>query len=63
MICCEIIIFCLSFLKLESLHFTVQIFDGYKKHTKLTKFDNWFFVLGDYDVFKSYKMFDNFTKI
>lgn len=40
-----------SFLKPESLHFIVQTFDDDKKHTKLTKFDNWFFVFGDYDVF------------
>jgi len=40
-----------SFLKPEPLHFTIQIFDDNKKHVKLTKFDNWFFVFGDYDVF------------
>ncbi len=40
-----------SFLKPELLHFTVQIFDDDKKHVKLIKFDNWFFVFGDYDVF------------
>jgi len=40
-----------SFLKPVSLHFIVQTFDGDKKHAKLTKFDNWFFVFGDYDVF------------
>lgn len=42
---------CPSFLKPESLHFIVQILDNNLKHTKLTKFDNWFFVFGDYDVF------------
>ena len=40
-----------SFLKPESLHFIVKTFDGDKKHAKLAKFDNWFFVFGDYDVF------------
>lgn len=40
-----------SFLKPVSLHFIVQTFDDDKKHTKLKKFDNWFFVFGDYDVF------------
>ena len=40
-----------SFLKPELLHFTVQLFDNSRKHIKLTKFDNWFFVFGDYDVF------------
>ena len=40
-----------SFLKPESLHFIVQIFDNNSKHAKLTKFNNWFFVFGDYDVF------------
>ncbi len=40
-----------SFLKPVSLHFIVQTFDGDKRHAKLTKFDNWFFVFGDYDVF------------
>jgi len=40
-----------SFLKPESLHFIVHTFDDNKKHTKLKKFDNWFFVFGDYDVF------------
>ncbi len=40
-----------SFLKPESLHFIVQTFDSDKKHAKLTKFENWFFVFGDYDVF------------
>jgi len=40
-----------SFLKPELLHFIVHTFDDDKKHTKLKKFDNWFFVFGDYDVF------------
>ena len=40
-----------SFLKPESLHFITQIFDENKKHEKLKKFDNWFFVFCDYDVF------------
>ena len=40
-----------SFLKPVSLHFIVQTFNDDKKHTKLKKFDNWFFVFGDYDVF------------
>ena len=40
-----------SFLKPVSLHFIVQIFDNDKKYTRLKKFDNWFFVFGDYDVF------------
>lgn len=40
-----------SFLKPESLHFIVQTFGSHPKHVKLKKFDNWFFVFGDYDVF------------
>jgi N-acetylglutamate synthase-like GNAT family acetyltransferase len=40
-----------SFLKPESLHFIVNTFSDDKKHIKLKKFDNWFFVFGDYDVF------------
>ena len=40
-----------SFLKPVSLHFTVQIFDDDTQHIKLKKFENWFFVFGDYDVF------------
>ena len=40
-----------SFLKPVSLHFIVQTFDNNMQHTKLQKFDNWFFVFGDYDVF------------
>ena len=40
-----------SFLKPVSLHFVVQTFDDDTKHAKLKKFDNWFFVFGDYDVF------------
>ena len=40
-----------SFLKPESLHFIVQTFDDNLKHTKLKRFNNWFFVFGDYDVF------------
>jgi len=40
-----------SFLKPVSLHFTVQIFDCNTQHDKLKKFENWFFVFGDYDIF------------
>ena len=40
-----------SFLKPVSLHFIVQTFDDSVQHTKLKKFENWFFVFGDYDVF------------
>ena len=40
-----------SFLKPVSLHFIVQTFDDNVHHTKLKKFENWFFVFGDYDVF------------
>ena len=40
-----------SFLKPESLHFIVRLFDSDQKLKKLEKFDNWFFSLGDYDVF------------
>ncbi len=40
-----------SFLKPVSLHFIVHTFDDDAKHVKLKKFDNWFFVFGDYDVF------------
>jgi len=40
-----------SFLKPVSLHFIVQIFDDDTQHIKLKKFENWFFVFGDYDVF------------
>jgi hypothetical protein len=40
-----------SFLKPESLHFIVRLFDSDKKLEKLNKFDNWFFSFGDYDVF------------
>ena len=40
-----------SFLKPVSLHFIVQTFDDNTQHTKLKKFENWFFVFGDYDVF------------
>ena len=40
-----------SFLKPESLHFIITIFDSDQKLKKLTKFDNWFFSFGDYDVF------------
>lgn len=38
-----------SFLKPESLHFIVNLFN--KEHLELTKFDNWFFTFGDYDIF------------
>jgi|APSaa5957512535_1039671.scaffolds.fasta_scaffold08034_3 hypothetical protein len=40
-----------SFLKPVSLHFIIQIFDDDTQHIKLKKFENWFFVFGDYDVF------------
>jgi hypothetical protein len=40
-----------SFLKPVSLHFIVHTFNDNVKHAKLKKFDNWFFVFGDYDVF------------
>ena len=40
-----------SFLKPVSLHFIVQAFDDDIQHVKLKKFENWFFVFGDYDVF------------
>ena len=40
-----------SFLKPVSLHFIVHTFNDNMKHAKLKKFDNWFFVFGDYDVF------------
>jgi len=40
-----------SFLKPEPLHFMVRITNDDEKHMKLTKFDNWFFSFGDYDVF------------
>jgi|TARA_B110000438_G_scaffold299650_1_gene350287 hypothetical protein len=40
-----------SFLKPVSLHFIVQTYDDDPHHAKLNKFNNWFFVFGDYDVF------------
>jgi len=40
-----------SFLKPESLHFIIRLFDSDKKFEKLKKFDNWFFSFGDYDIF------------
>ncbi len=40
-----------SFLKPESLHFIVRLYDSNKKLKKLTKYNNWFFTFGDYDVF------------
>ncbi len=40
-----------SFLKPESLHFIVRLFDSNQKLKKLEKFENWFFSFGDYDVF------------
>ena len=40
-----------SFLKPVSLHFIVQTYDNDIQHVKLKKFENWFFVFGDYDVF------------
>jgi len=40
-----------SFLKPVSLHFIVQTYDDDTRHAKLKKFENWFFVFGDYDVF------------
>lgn len=40
-----------SFLKPESLHFIIRLFDSNEKLKKLLKFDNWFFTFGDYDVF------------
>ena len=40
-----------SFLKPVSLHFIVQTYDDDIQHVKLKKFENWFFVFGDYDVF------------
>ena len=39
-----------SFLKPTSFHFIIQTFEDHK-HTKLKKYDNWFFGFGDYDVF------------
>lgn len=40
-----------SFLKPESLHFIVRLFESNEKLKTLTEFDNWFFTFGDYDVF------------
>jgi len=40
-----------SFLKPEPLHFIVKIYDSDEKLKKLTKYNNWFFTFGDYDVF------------
>ena len=40
-----------SFLKPVSLHFIVETYDNDPQHAKLKKFNNWFFVFGDYDVF------------
>ena len=40
-----------SFLKPETLHFIVKLFDPDEKLKKITKYDNWFFTFGDYDVF------------
>ena len=40
-----------SFLKPVPLHFIVQTYDDDIQHVKLKKFENWFFVFGDYDVF------------
>jgi N-acetylglutamate synthase-like GNAT family acetyltransferase len=40
-----------SFLRPVSLHFIVQTFNEDKNHSKLKKYDNWFFMFGDYDVF------------
>ncbi len=40
-----------SFLKPVSLHFIVQTYDDDIQHAKLKKFENWFFVFGDYDIF------------
>ena len=40
-----------SFLKPVSLHFIIQIYDDDIRHVKLKKFNNWFFVFGDYDIF------------
>ena len=40
-----------SFLKPVSLHFVIQNFENNLKLKKLSKFENWFFAFGDYDVF------------
>lgn len=40
-----------SFLKPQSLHFIIKIFNSDQKLKKLKKFENWFFSFGDYDVF------------
>jgi len=40
-----------SFLKPETLHFIVKLFNSDEKLKKLTKYNNWFFTFGDYDVF------------